>query len=102
MSGATHPYDPTEFSNKRVLVTGGTKGIGEAVVKRMVAGGARVLTTARTRPATITSDRFIQADVSTGEGTTSTATPAPMHSIPSPSDRPALRARLAAGMPLRS
>src|SRR5436853_219030 len=60
-----------EFLNKRVLVTGGTKGIGEAVVKRMLAGGAMVLTTARSRPpfpATDTSDRFIQADVSTREG----------------------------------
>src|SRR5262249_25448292 len=34
-----------EFAGKRVLVTGGTKGIGAAVVKRLASGGARVLTT---------------------------------------------------------
>ena len=61
-------YDATEFAGKRVLVTGGTKGIGEAVVKRMAAGGARVLTTARS-PSADPSDRFIQADVSTKDGT---------------------------------
>jgi NAD(P)-dependent dehydrogenase (short-subunit alcohol dehydrogenase family) len=36
-----------EFENKCVLVTGGTKGIGQAVAARFGDGGARVLTTAR-------------------------------------------------------
>lgn len=32
--------EATEFNGKRVLVTSGTKGIGEAIVKRLVRGGA--------------------------------------------------------------
>src|SRR2546430_655646 len=47
LSGATHfSVDPTEFAGKRVLVTGGTKGMGEAIVRRLAAGGATVATTA--------------------------------------------------------
>jgi len=42
--------DAHEFERKRVLVTGGTKGIGQAVVARLAEGGATVLTTARTPP----------------------------------------------------
>jgi NAD(P)-dependent dehydrogenase (short-subunit alcohol dehydrogenase family) len=40
-----------EFKGKRVLVTGGTKGIGEATVRRFVLSGASVATTARSEPA---------------------------------------------------
>ena len=58
----------TEFNGKRVLVTGGTKGIGEAIVNRLARGGATVITTARTVPAGVPRERFIQADVSTREG----------------------------------
>ena len=39
---------PHEFAGKRVLVSGGTKGLGRATVKRFLAGGARVVTAART------------------------------------------------------
>jgi len=39
--------DDREFAGKRVLVTGGTKGAGEAIVHRLSAAGAVVLTTAR-------------------------------------------------------
>src|SRR6266436_4559552 len=60
--------DATEFAGKRVLVTGGTKGIGEAVVARFVRGGATVITTARTRPIGQLAVPLIQADVSTREG----------------------------------
>src|SRR5258708_3715027 len=48
--GLEFTVDPHEFDGKRVLVTGGSKGIGQAVVARLGEGGATVLTTARTRP----------------------------------------------------
>src|SRR6476646_3678188 len=60
--------ETTEFPGKRVLVTGGTQGIGEAIVNRLRQGDARVITTARTIPRDGLSDQFIQADVSTREG----------------------------------
>jgi NAD(P)-dependent dehydrogenase (short-subunit alcohol dehydrogenase family) len=60
--------ETTEFSAKRALVTGGTKGIGEAIVNRLVAGGATVITTARSIPAGHAPERFVQADVSTRDG----------------------------------
>jgi short subunit dehydrogenase len=62
-------FDPTEFVGKRALITGGTKGMGEAIVARLAAGGAKVATTARSPlPANQKPDVFIQADVSTREG----------------------------------
>src|SRR5580700_962540 len=38
-----------EFKGKRVLVTGGTKGVGEAIVRRFELSGASVATTAALR-----------------------------------------------------
>src|SRR5262249_10832011 len=61
-------HDTAEFAGKRVLVTGGTKGIGAAVVKRLASAGAAVVTTARLFPPGETPGGFIQADLSTRQG----------------------------------
>ena len=58
-----------ELEGKRALVTGGTKGVGEAVVAALREAGATVFTTARSRPPNLAhADRFVRADVSTAEG----------------------------------
>jgi NAD(P)-dependent dehydrogenase (short-subunit alcohol dehydrogenase family) len=54
-------------------VTGGTKGIGKAVVQRLREGGATVYTTARNLAAPEDAARFIVADVSTKEGVATVA-----------------------------
>jgi len=59
-----------EFSGRRVLITGGTKGTGKAIADRFLQGGATVSITARSAPTDTTDNHFIQADVSTAEGTT--------------------------------
>jgi len=56
-----------EFAGKRALVTGGTKGIGAAVVSRLVQGGAKVLPVARSRSDGMHGP-FVAADVATAEG----------------------------------
>jgi NAD(P)-dependent dehydrogenase (short-subunit alcohol dehydrogenase family) len=57
------------LDGKRALVTGGTKGAGEAIVAALRAAGTRVLTTARSRPEKLAhADDFVVADVSTAEG----------------------------------
>ncbi|MCY1058579.1 SDR family oxidoreductase [Nannocystis sp. SCPEA4] len=62
-------HDPREFVGKRVLVTGGTQGMGAAIVQRLVAGGATVATTARsTLPEGQAPALFIQADIATRAG----------------------------------
>jgi NAD(P)-dependent dehydrogenase (short-subunit alcohol dehydrogenase family) len=63
-------FDTTEFSDKRVLVTGGTKGAGNAIAGRFLQGGATVIVAARSVPEEKQASHFIQADVSTPEGTT--------------------------------
>src|SRR5258706_9192945 len=62
--------DTGEFNDKRVLVTGGTKGAGKAIADRFLLAGGTVITTARSAPEEKTGAHFIQADVSTSEGTT--------------------------------
>jgi NAD(P)-dependent dehydrogenase (short-subunit alcohol dehydrogenase family) len=64
--------DNLELDGRRALVTGGSKGIGEAVAARLREAGARVLTTARTRPG-VPDDLFVAADITTTEGCASVA-----------------------------
>ena len=58
-----------ELADRRVLVTGGTRGIGAAVVEVLRHAEAKVVTTARsTPPEVIDGVQFIAADLSTAEG----------------------------------
>lgn len=60
--------DPTEFAGKRVLVSGGTKGLGRATVERFLAGGAHVVTAARAIRDPTEGVDYVQADLTTAEG----------------------------------
>jgi NAD(P)-dependent dehydrogenase (short-subunit alcohol dehydrogenase family) len=60
--------DDLELDGRRALVTGGTRGIGEAVAARLRESGATVLTTARTRPGDLPDDLFVAAEITTAEG----------------------------------
>jgi NAD(P)-dependent dehydrogenase (short-subunit alcohol dehydrogenase family) len=62
------PITSEGFEGLRVLVTGRSRGLGAATVRRFVAGGATVLTASRTRPPQDTGAVFIAADLSTREG----------------------------------
>jgi NAD(P)-dependent dehydrogenase (short-subunit alcohol dehydrogenase family) len=58
-----------DLSGRKVFVTGGTKGIGAAIVNRLRQAGATLMTTARTLPQNRDlADFFVQADISTIEG----------------------------------
>jgi NAD(P)-dependent dehydrogenase (short-subunit alcohol dehydrogenase family) len=66
-----------EFSGRRALVTGGTRGIGATITQRLLDAGAEVVAASRTRsdvtPATAT---FVSGDLSTNEGAKAIATEA--------------------------
>jgi NAD(P)-dependent dehydrogenase (short-subunit alcohol dehydrogenase family) len=58
-----------DFTGRRVLVTGGSRGIGAAIAEHFADSGAQVLATARTAPATTPEGvAFIEGDVSTVDG----------------------------------
>ncbi|MET7140147.1 SDR family oxidoreductase [Xanthomonas sp. PPL139] len=59
-----------QLSGLRALVTGGTLGLGAAVVNALAQAGARVMTSARSLPAhRVTGVDYIAADLATAEGT---------------------------------
>src|SRR5690349_19419029 len=67
----TYPFAVSidEFKSKRVLVTGGTKGMGEAMVRRFLLSGAAVATTARSPlPQGQNPSLFVQTDIGTADG----------------------------------
>lgn len=56
------------LEGRRALITGGTLGTGAATVALFRQLGARVLTTARTKPVDFPDEPFIAADLTTEEG----------------------------------
>lgn len=53
----------TQLTGKRALVTGGTSGIGAAIVERFLADGAQVMRCGRTAPGDSLAAPFVAADV---------------------------------------
>jgi NAD(P)-dependent dehydrogenase (short-subunit alcohol dehydrogenase family) len=69
MTAYPFSFLPQEFKGKRVLITGGTKGVGAATVQRFQISGALVATTARTAPSkNDASLLFVKADLGTPSG----------------------------------
>jgi NAD(P)-dependent dehydrogenase (short-subunit alcohol dehydrogenase family) len=63
-----------DLTDRRALVTGGTKGVGAAVVEVLRAAGAKVIATARSTPTdAIAGVHYIAADLATAEGCTAAA-----------------------------
>ena len=57
-----------DLQGKRALITSGTRGAGAATVALFCELGARVLTTARSRPADMPEAMFVAADLTTAQG----------------------------------
>jgi NAD(P)-dependent dehydrogenase (short-subunit alcohol dehydrogenase family) len=61
---------PDEFEGRRALVTGGSRGIGAAVARRLLESGATVVTSARSKTEdTPEASTFISADIRSVSGT---------------------------------
>jgi NAD(P)-dependent dehydrogenase (short-subunit alcohol dehydrogenase family) len=68
---SNYPFkiDVEEFKGKRVLITGGTKGMGRSIVQRFALSGAEVGTTARSPvPSDFPGALFVQADIGSPGG----------------------------------
>jgi NAD(P)-dependent dehydrogenase (short-subunit alcohol dehydrogenase family) len=62
-------FDPLEFRDRRVVVTGGTQGTGRAVIQRFADAGAIVVTAARSsRPEGLPVYEYVQADLTSTAG----------------------------------
>lgn len=60
---------PDEFAGRRALVTGGSRGMGAAIAKRLIDGGAAVVSSARTATAdTPKASTFIASDLRSEAG----------------------------------
>lgn len=58
-----------QLKGQRAVVTGGTKGLGAALVKSLQAAGAQVMTTARSAPGQpLEGVTYVQADMATSKG----------------------------------
>jgi NAD(P)-dependent dehydrogenase (short-subunit alcohol dehydrogenase family) len=59
----------TEFSGRRALITGGSRGMGAAIAQRLLDSGAKVVTAARTATDdTPVDSTFIPADIRSADG----------------------------------
>jgi NAD(P)-dependent dehydrogenase (short-subunit alcohol dehydrogenase family) len=62
--------DIIDLAGKSAVITGGTKGIGESIVARFVAGGATVVMSGRSDPDHLPDGvHYVRADLSTLDGT---------------------------------
>jgi NADP-dependent 3-hydroxy acid dehydrogenase YdfG len=57
-----------DLHGRRALVSGGTKGAGAAIARRLEAAGATVLVTARSQPQDLKPELFIAADLTSDKG----------------------------------
>ena len=68
-SNTRFSVDSHELEGKRALVTGGTRGLGAAIVQRLLAAGAKVVGSARTPVSDFPAGAvFVKGDVGTLEG----------------------------------
>lgn len=56
------------LAGKRALITSGTRGAGAATVALFEELGARILTTARTKPESLAASKFVATDLTRSEG----------------------------------
>ena len=63
-----------DLSSRRVVVSGGTKGVGAAVVAALLSAGAEVATAARTVPEAVPAGvHFMPVDLLSAEGSSAFA-----------------------------
>ncbi|HEY0662935.1 MAG TPA: SDR family oxidoreductase [Lysobacter sp.] len=69
-----------QLADKRVVVTGGTRGVGAAVVELLSQLGTRIVATARSKPKKPIDDvHYVATDLSTGEGVSTAVEEAQRH-----------------------